>query len=135
MKSLLLIFMIASLFSACNRRAGGASVEADTAFVDTFPKATAIFWVDKHRQQKYNIPQGSTYDAPTFRTVKAKVVIDSIGRIKVISYVKPQLKRVEKYLQDRLEVFRVTKIMMDSGYIHPGSQYVQLRYMPDKMWE
>ena len=64
--------------------------------VDTTPKATAIFWVDKDNT-------------------------------------KPQSQRIKSYLQYRLEEFRVKKVMLDSGFVKPGVQYVQLRYLPGKL--
>lgn len=97
--------------------------------VDSIPKATAIFWVDK---AKSNLTQKKDYPF-SVRTAKAKVDIDSVGKVTVLSYVKPQDKKVMKYLQYRLDIFRVKKIMLDSGFVKPGVQYVQLRYVPDKM--
>ncbi|WP_297329942.1 DUF4891 domain-containing protein [uncultured Bacteroides sp.] len=51
----------------------------------------------------------------------------------MLSYVKSQDKHVRKYLQHRLDIFRVTKIMLDSGFVKPGVQYVQLKYVPERM--
>ena len=59
--------------------------------------------------------------------------IDSLGKVKLLSYVKPQDSHVKSYLQYRLDIFRVKKIMLDSGYVKPGIQYVQLRYVPEKL--
>lgn len=36
----------------------------------------------------------------------------------------------QRYIRYRLKDFKVKKILMDNGYINPGEQYVQLRYIP-----
>lgn len=50
----------------------------------------------------------------------------------VLSYIKPQKERIKHYINRRLESFRVRQALMDSAYINPGIQYVQLRYTPSK---
>ena len=107
------------------------SGEEDTQeeFVDTTPKATAIFWIDKHKE----MPGQSSKRPGAVRTVKAKVNIHLAGRIEVLSYVKPQKGYIKSYINRRLETFRVRKVLMDSAYIKPGIQYVQLRYTPEKV--
>ena len=97
--------------------------------VDTTPKATAIFWVDKDKDY-----QAKKKDGPlSLRTVKARVEIDSLGKVNLLAYTKPQSQRIKSYLQYRLEEFRVKKVMLDSGFVKPGVQYVQLRYLPGKL--
>ena len=59
----------------------GGEEDAQEEFVDTTPKATAIFWIDKHKEMP-----GQPSKRP-----------------------------------------------MDSSYIKPGVQYVQLRYTPEKV--
>ncbi len=88
-------------------------------------KATAIFWIDKRKRKKG--------EALKVRTVKAKVIIFNEGNIKLLSFTKVQPPNVEKYILERLKVFKVTKKMLDSGYIKPGQQYVQLRYIPENV--
>ena len=132
MRNLLLLLLLMLLLPACKRGAQLSAAPTEEV-ADTLPRATAIFWIDKHRTMK-QIPEDKRSSC-TFRTVKARVNIDSVGQIHVLSYVKPQYKNVQRYIAKRLEVFRVTKPMLESGYIHTGEQYVQLRYMPDKMWE
>ena len=97
--------------------------------MDTTPKATAIFWIDKHKE----MPGQSSKRPGAVRTVKAKVNIHLAGRIEVLSYVKPQKGYIKSYINRRLETFRVRKVLMDSAYIKPGIQYVQLRYTPEKV--
>lgn len=98
--------------------------------VDTTPKATVILWVDKYAKGNINKREKPIH----IRTVKAKVNIDSTGSVTLLSFVKSQSVDVQNYLKKRLEMFRVTPIMLDSGYVKPGIQYVQLRYVPQKMY-
>lgn len=131
MKALLVLFFCLFMLLSCQHSNRSQVADQDDAkeVVDTTPKATTIFWVDKEKS-KYTKKK----DTPLpVRTAKAKVDIDSAGKIKVLSYVKPQEQRVINYLQYRLEIFRVTKIMLDSGFVKPGVQYVQLRYVPERM--
>ena len=79
------------------------------------------------------MPGQSSKRPGAVRTVKAKVNIHSAGRIEVLSYVKPQKGYIKSYINRRLETFRVRKVLMDSAYIKPGVQYVQLRYTPEKV--
>lgn len=131
MKALLVLFFFLFLCLSCQHTNRSQATDQDDTkeVVDTTPKATTIFWVDKEKS-KYTKKK----DTPLpVRTAKAKVNIDSVGKIKVLSYVKSQEQKVINYLQYRLEIFRVTKIMLDSGFVKPGIQYVQLRYVPERM--
>lgn len=131
MKALLVLFFLLFLLLSCQHTNRSQATDQDDTkeVVDTTPKATTIFWVDKIKSKLTK-----KKDNPTLvRTAKAKVDIDSVGKIKVLSYVKPQEQRVINYLYYRLEKFRVTKIMLDSGFVKPGIQYVQLRYVPERM--
>lgn len=96
---------------------------------DTTPKATAIFWIDKDKEWS----RKPLKKVGHVRTVKAKVNIHTTGRVEVLSYVKPQESYLKSYINRNLESFRVKKILMDSAYIKPGIQYVQLRYIPSKV--
>lgn len=125
MKVLLLFFLGFLLFSSCRHKAKMSIEMEDTLFVDTFPKATAIFWVDK---RKWVRDEGIL----PLSTAKAKVVIREDGKVDLKSFVKSQEGNVQRYLRYNLEIFRVQKVMMDSGFVKPGEQYVQLRYMPEK---
>ena len=126
MRALLFIFCFLVLAFSCQNKPDTSSTTSEGSeeaiVVDTTPKATAIFWVDKENRG----------DAEHFliRTAKAKVHIDSIGKVKLYSFTKGQTAKVQRYLRYRLEIFRVSRQMLDSGYVNPGEQYVQLRYIP-----
>ena len=99
--------------------------------VDTTPKATAIF-SGSTKDKDY---QAKKKDGPlSLRTVKARVEIEfAWEKLICWHYTKPQSQRIKSYLQYRLEEFRVKKVMLDSGFVKPGVQYVQLRYLPGKL--
>lgn len=126
MKALLFFFCtLFVLFSCQNRPADTSSstdLEGDVEEIvgDTTPKATVILWVDK-KMMKYE-------NGTQIRTAKAKVTIHPEGKLSLHSFVKEQPLNVRRYLKYRLSIFQVTKIMMDSGHVKPGDQYVQLRY-------
>lgn len=131
MKILLgLFFLFFSFFLLSCQQSGrtqAAGEEGAEEWMDTTPKATAIFWIDKSKD-----PLKKEFPLP-IRSVKTKVDIDPTGKVEVLSYVKPQDAKVRKYIQHRMKIFRVSKIMLDSGFVKTGEQYVQLRYMPEKM--
>ena len=85
----------------------------ETCMVDTV-KATAIFWIDKS-EVKHCKEYG-------FRTVKAKVFVHEDGKVDL-----------EKYIRHHLAKFQVSERMLESGYIQPGEQFVQLRCMWEKL--
>ena len=120
MKTLLVLFLfLLSLLSCQDTNRSGKDVSEDMEEpVDTTPKATAIFWVDKDKDY-----QAKKKDGPlSLRTVKARVEIDSLGKVNLLAYTKPQSQRIKSYLQYRLEEFRVKKVMLDSGLVKPGVQ-------------
>lgn len=126
MKLLLLFCLGFLLFASCRHKVKTSiEMEQDTLFVDTFPKATAIMWIDK---RKWVPAEGIL----PLATAKAKVEIQENGKVNLKSFVKKQPGNVQRYIRYHLEIFRVQKIMMDSGFVHPGEQYVQLRYMPEQ---
>lgn len=126
MKALLFLFFSLFLIVSCQSGSKESATAAadDTLFVDTFPKATAIFWVDKRKW----VPNEGILP---LATAKAKVIIHDNGKVDLKSFVKEQSGKVQRYLRYYLEVFRVQKLMMDSGFVKTGEQYVQLRYMPE----
>lgn len=130
-KILPVLFFSLCLFLSCQNTNRSQTAEQDDMeeVVDTTPKATAIFWVDKGKNKLTAVSELPT----PIRTVKAKVDVDSTGKVEIISYVKPQSPKIKRYLQHRLEIFRVKKVMIDSGYVKLGEQYVQLRYIIEKM--
>ena len=90
MKALLIPFfaLLCILFSCqpSPKAQDSGEEDAQEEFVDTTPKATAIFWIDKHKE----MPGQSSRRPGAVRSVKAKVNIHLAGRIEVLSYVKPQ---------------------------------------------
>ena len=128
MKVLFVLLGSLFLFLSCQggNRSGKEEQEEEIA---STPQATAIFWVDKDKDYQNKKKKGPLM----IRTVKAEVDIDSSGRVRLLSYTKPQRTNVKSYLQYRLENFRVKEIMLDSGFVKPGVQYVQLRYMPERL--
>ena len=73
-------------------------------------KAKAILWVDYKRGRK---------------------ITD--GSLKVLSWCKKQPMKVENYLLKRVEVYRIRKEIFEGGYLKPGEQYLQLRYLPGEV--
>lgn len=124
MKVLLFLFFSLFLIIACQDSPKKQTEANAPEFVDTFPKATAIFWVDKRKW----VPDKGILP---LCTAKAKVVIRDDGKVELKSFIKEQDGKVQRYLRYNLEIFRVQKVMMDSGFVKPGEQYVQLRYMPE----
>lgn len=128
MKKLPLFFIYLSFFFACQQTPKSEHNFADKIEIkeeDDTIKATAIFWVDKVQRKKNERLQ--------IKTIKAKVFTHESGKVNVLSFTKEQPEDVQRYLKYRLDFFKVTKIMIDSGYIKTGEQYVQLRYIPQKM--
>lgn len=122
MKTILLCCFSLFLLASCQSDPKGrtsANVD-EVADKDTIPEATGIYWVDKAKRV--------SKDPLAIRTVKAKVLVHEDGKVDLHSFVKEQPGHVERYLRYRLEIFRVQKVMLDSGFVKPGEQYVQLRY-------
>ena len=138
MKTILFYFLLTILAVSCQLKQSEntekevsdnvSNSDTEECIADTI-SATAIFWIDKHKE----MPGQSSKRPGAVRTVKAKVNIHLAGRIEVLSYVKPQKGYIKSYINRRLETFRVRKVLMDSAYIKPGVQYVQLRYTPEKV--
>lgn len=112
MKTLLVLFLfLLSLLSCQDTNCSGKDVSEDMEEpVDTTPKATAIFWVDKDKDY-----QAKKKTVLFLRTVKARVEIDSLGKVNLLAYTKPQSQRIKSYLQYRLEEFRVKKVMLTAA--------------------
>ena len=88
--------------------------------------ATAILWVDRKDGEslmKYSL----------IRTVKVHVYVYSDGTFRIMSFCKKQEPEVATYLKKRAAVFTIPKFFFDEGYIEPGEQYLQLRYIPTKV--
>ena len=129
MKALLFSFfaLLCILFSCqpSPKAQDGGEEDAQEEFVDTTPKATAIFWIDK-AETKHCKEWG-------FRTVKAKVLIHENGKVDLEAFVKKQSPDMEKYVRHHLAKFQVSEKMLESGYVQPGEQFVQLRCLYGKV--
>lgn len=97
MKALLFSFftLLCILFSCQSspKAQDGGEEDAQEEFVDTTPKATAIFWIDKHKE----MPGQPSKRPGAVRTVKAKVNIHLAGRIEVL-FVCETTERIYKKL-------------------------------------
>ena len=89
-------------------------------------KAKAILWVD----WKYG---EDLSDYRIVRTAKAHVNVYSDGTFRIISFCKRQKPEVVEYLKKRAAVYTIRKFFFENGYIEPGEQYLQLRYLPEKI--
>ena len=89
-------------------------------------KAKAILWVDYKRGRKIA-------DGTPIRTVKVYADVNADGSLKVLAWCKKQPMKVENYLLKRVAVYRIRKEMFEGGYLKPGEQYLQLRYLPGEV--
>ena len=88
--------------------------------------STAILWVDRTGNEslmKYGF----------IRTAKVHANVYSDGTFRIMSFCKKQEPEVVEYLKKRVAVFTIPKFFYDEGYIEPGEQYLQLRYIPAKV--
>ena len=72
-------------------------------------------------------------DGTPIRTVKVYADVHADGSLKVLSWCKKQPMKVENYLLKRVAVYRIRKEMFEGGYLKPGEQYLQLRYLPGEV--
>ena len=122
MRTIIIFFFLLTLVFSYQIKQNGESTAdvdvADTDVTDTI-KSSAIFWIDK-----VELKNCKNYG---FRTVKAKVLVQEDGKVKLIAFVKQQSLEVEKYIRHHLNKFLVSEKMLTNNYILPGEQYVQLR--------
>lgn len=88
--------------------------------------SSAILWVDRKGDEslmKYGF----------IRTVKVHANVYSDGTFRIMSFCKKQEPEVVEYLKKRVVAFTIPKFFYDEGYIEPGEQYLQLRYIPAKV--
>ena len=88
--------------------------------------STAILWVDRKDGEsltKYGF----------IRTVKVHANVYSDGTFRIMSFCKKQEPEVVEYLKKRVAVFTIPSFFFKEGYIEPGEQYLQLRYIPSKV--
>ena len=108
--------MLMLFLSACKNNQSDAEIE----------KAKAIVWVDKHGEKDWK-------DYGMIRTAKARVYVYTDGTFRIISFCKKQEPEVVKYLKKRAAVYTIPKFFFDEGYLEPGEQYLQIRYIPSKV--
>ena len=119
MKRYLIYTLVLVFLSACH----GIETSKDECEHDT---ATAILWVDRAdgeslRKYGYN------------RKVKVLANVYSDGTFRIMSFCKKQDPEVVTYLKKRVAVFTIPPFFFKEGYIEPGEQYLQLRYIPAKV--
>ena len=125
-KILLYTFLVAMLLSACK---GIKTVNSDMEEEQLGCEneiSTAILWVDRTGNEslmKYGF----------VRTAKVHANVYSDGTFRIMSFCKKQELKVVEYLKKRVAVFTIPKFFFDEGYIEPGEQYLQLRYIPGKV--
>lgn len=112
--------------SACRQISNSADSSSHEEDPCAQEKAKAILWVDYQRGRKIA-------DGTTIRTVKVLADVHADGSLKIISFCKKQPVEVMSYLLKRVEVYRIRQEMFEGNYIQPGEQYLQLRYLPEKI--
>ena len=120
MKKMVLYAIMVILFSSCD---GLFTKEQSPCETES---ATAILWVDRkdgESLQKYGF----------IRTAKVHANVYSDGTFRIMSFCKKQDPEVVTYLKKRVAVFTIPRFFFDEGYIEPGEQYLQLRYIPAKV--
>ena len=88
--------------------------------------STAILWVDRKDGEsltKYGF----------IRTAKVHANVYSDGTFRIMSFCKKQEPEVVEYLKKQVAVFTIPSFFFKEGYIEPGEQYLQLRYIPSKV--
>ena len=125
-KILLYTFLVAMLLSACKGiKTVNSDMEEEQLGCEN-ETSTAILWVDRTGNEslmKYGF----------VRTVKVHAKVYSDGTFRIMSFCKKQELKVVEYLKKRVAVFTIPKFFFDEGYIEPGEQYLQLRYIPGKV--
>ena len=126
MKRYWIYILIAGCLSACK---GIKTVHSDMEEEQLGCKneiSTAILWVDRKDGEsltKYGF----------IRTVKVHANVYSDGTFRIMSFCKKQEPEVVEYLKKRVAVFTIPSFFFKEGYIEPGEQYLQLRYIPSKV--
>lgn len=125
-KILLYTFLVAMILSACKGiKTVNSDMEEEQLGCEN-ETSTAILWVDRTGNEslmKYGF----------VRTVKVHAKVYSDGTFRIMSFCKKQELKVVEYLKKRVAVFTIPKFFFDEGYIEPGEQYLQLRYIPAKV--
>ena len=125
-KILLYTFLVAMILSACKGiKTVNSDMEEEQLGCEN-ETSTAILWVDRTGNEslmKYGF----------VRTAKVHANVYSDGTFRIMSFCKKQELKVVEYLKKRVAVFTIPKFFFDEGYIEPGEQYLQLRYIPAKV--
>ena len=125
-KILLYTFLVAMILSACKGiKTVNSDMEEEQLGCEN-ETSTAILWVDRTGNEslmKYGF----------VRTAKVHANVYSDGTFRIMSFCKKQELKVVEYLKKRVAVFTIPKFFFDEGYIEPGEQYLQLRYIPGKV--
>ena len=121
--SLFLIVLV--LLSSCDGIKTATDIEKNCLGCEN-EKAKAILWVDRKNGESIMKYGG-------IRTVKIHANVYSDGTLHIISFCKKQERNVVEYLKKRVAVYTIPKFFFDEGYIDPGEQYLQLRYIPVKI--
>ena len=125
MKTLIYILM-AVFLTACNGiKTVNSDMEEEQLGCEN-EMATAILWIDRKDGE-------SLMKYGSIRTVKVHANVYSDGTFRIMSFCKKQEPEVVKYLQKRVAVFTIPPFFFKEGYIEPGEQYLQLRYIPVKI--
>lgn len=88
--------------------------------------STLILWIDKAKGEKVT-------DWGHFKNVKVRANVYTDGTFRILSWCKKQEPDVVAYIEKRVAAFKITKFFFDEGYIEPGEQYLQLKYVPAKV--
>jgi len=88
--------------------------------------STLILWIDKAKGEKVT-------DWGHFKNVKVRANVYADGTFRILSWCKKQEPDVIAYIEKRVAAFKITQFFFDEGYIEPGEQYLQLKYVPEKV--
>jgi len=88
--------------------------------------STLILWIDKAKGEKVT-------DWGHFKNVKVRANVYVDGTFRILSWCKKQEPDVIAYIEKRVAAFKITQFFFDEGYIEPGEQYLQLKYVPEKV--
>lgn len=120
--SWLLWIMVVFLFSCKNTTTAFEDREQECKDV----KAKAILWIDKEKGEKVT-------DWGHFKNVKIKAYIHADGTFRIMSWCKKPSSEVVTYLEKRVAAFQIDRFFFDEGYLEPGENYLQLKYVPEKI--
>lgn len=135
MKHLLLIIPIVMVCSCkpkpkASENGAPENIKQELAYTipeDSILDATAIIWVDRKEKREH--------ERTRTKILKAKATVSKEGKITIINFVKNYPKEEQLYIKHKLLNFKVDKNMMDYGYIKPGEQFMQFRFIVNRLEE